>query len=268
MHHIQGGPHGLAHVGFWLAAALCAPAQGALADSAANAPAGSGYASVRAASAAGIDGQAIDEDVVGTSLVDASSRTAHSAGAIDAAARGRYAAQAQAAQVQASDAAPGADTVAPFAAAQVGLLRVAAAAGASWACVDDGTLDRARGGFTRSDGLMVSLGIDRLVSINGDVVAHSRIDIADLGRVSADQARQTSDALSSVKLVQNGAANIYRAADLGAALGGIVVQNSLNDQAIRTETVIESTVNSASLLNALHFQSTLQEALARAAGTR
>ena len=263
MHHIQGGPHGLAHVGFWLAAALCAPAQGALADSAANAPAGSGYASVRAASAAGIDGQAIDEDVVGTSLVDASSRTAHSAGAIDAAARGRYAAQ-----VQASDAAPGAAPLAPLAPAQVGLLRVEAASGASWACVDDGILDGARAGFTRSDGLMVSLGIDRLVSINGDVVAHSRIDIADLGRVSADQARQTSDALSSVKLVQNGAANIYRAADLGAALGGIVVQNSLNDQAIRTETVIESTVNSASLLNALHFQSTLQEALARAAGTR
>ncbi len=136
------------------------------------------------------------------------------------------------------------------------------------AAVDDAALDEARGGFTNGNGLAVSLGIDRLVSINGDVVARTRIDIADLSRISADQARQTSEALSSVKLVQNGDANIYKAGDIGAALGGIIVQNSLSNQLIRTDTVISSTVNSAGLLNALNFQGTLQDALTRAAAPR
>jgi hypothetical protein len=136
------------------------------------------------------------------------------------------------------------------------------------AAVDDAALDEARGGFTNGNGLAVSLGIDRLVSINGDVVARTRIDIADLSRISADQARQTSEALSSVKLVQNGDANIYKAGEIGAALGGIIVQNSLSNQLIRTDTVISSTVNSAGLLNALNFQGTLQDALTRAAAPR
>ena len=134
--------------------------------------------------------------------------------------------------------------------------------------VDDAVLEATRGGFTNGDGLAVSLGIDRLVSINGEMVARTRIDIADLGRISADQARQTSQALSSVKLVHNGDANIYRAGDLGAALGGIVVQNSLSNQQIRTDTLISATVNSAGLLNTLNFQGTLQDALARAATPR
>lgn len=137
---------------------------------------------------------------------------------------------------------------------------------ADWPKADDSVLDAARGGFTNGNGLMVSLGVDRLVSINGDVVAHSRIEIADLGRIDSGQARQTSDALSSVKLVQIGGENIYRAGEMGAALGGVIVQNSLDNQLIRTDTIIHSTVNSAGLLNAINFHGTLHDALARAVG--
>ena len=36
--------------------------------------------------------------------------------------------------------------------------------------VDQETLDAARGGFLTGDGLMVNLGLERLVSINGNVV--------------------------------------------------------------------------------------------------
>lgn len=140
-------------------------------------------------------------------------------------------------------------------------------AGTAWPPVDDTALDAARGGFT-SNGLTVSLGIERLVSINGDVVARTHIDIADLSRIGGEQARQTSEALSSVKLIQNGGANIYRSADSGASMAGVVIQNSLNNQLIRTDTVINSTVNSAGLLNTLNFHSTLQDALNRATGQR
>jgi hypothetical protein len=141
-------------------------------------------------------------------------------------------------------------------------------AASNWARVDDSALDGARGGFTIGNGLTVSLGIDRLVSINGDAVSHTRIDVADLGRIGGEAARQTSEALSSVKLIQNGSANIYNAGESSASMAGLVIQNSLSNQLIRTETVISSTVNSAGLLNALNFQGTLQDAVNHAVSQR
>jgi hypothetical protein len=137
-----------------------------------------------------------------------------------------------------------------------------------WVAVDDAQLATLRGGFTSPSGLTVSLGIERLVSINGDVVARTSFDIADLNRMSEEQARLTRDALSSVKLIQNGGDNIYQAGDSSRVIGGVVIQNTLNDQLIRSETVISSTVNSASLLKSLNFQASLSDALTRAASTR
>ncbi len=133
-----------------------------------------------------------------------------------------------------------------------------------WQPVDASELDAARGGFTLPNGLAMSLGIEKIVSINGDVVARTRIDIADLNRLSSEQAIQTHEALSSVKLIQNGSDNIYQAGESARVLGGVVIQNTLNDQLIRSETVISATVNSGSLLKSLNFQSSLNDALARA----
>jgi hypothetical protein len=137
-----------------------------------------------------------------------------------------------------------------------------------WAPVDEEQLDQMRGGFTVPSGLTVSLGIDRLVSINGDIVSRTSFDIADLNHLSEEQARLTRDALSSVKLIQNGGDNIYQAGDASRVIGGVVIQNTLNDQLIRSETVISSTVNSASLLKTLNFQGSLSDALTRAVSTR
>jgi hypothetical protein len=139
---------------------------------------------------------------------------------------------------------------------------------ADWTPVDEDQLEQMRGGFGDAAGLTVSLGIERLVSINGDVVSRTHIDIADLNRLSAEQVRQTGDALSSVKLIQNGRDNIYEAGESARVAGGVVIQNTLNDQLIRSQTVISSTVNSASLLKSLNFQGTLSDALSRAAGAR
>ncbi|MGZ8288522.1 MAG: hypothetical protein ACXW2U_15990 [Telluria sp.] len=138
--------------------------------------------------------------------------------------------------------------------------------GEGWVPVPASTLDRARGGFTFFSGLEVSLGIERVVSINGNVVSQTTMQITDLSRMSAEQARQTSEALSAVKLIQNGHDNIYTAAMSPQTLGGTVIQNSLNDQLISTHTVIHSSVNSMGLLKALNFQDSLGNALARAAG--
>jgi hypothetical protein len=137
-----------------------------------------------------------------------------------------------------------------------------------WVAVNEDQLDRTRGGFNLPSGLAVSLGIERLVSINGNIVARTSFDIANLNHLSGEQLRQTRDALSSVKLIQNGSDNIYQAGDTSGVIGGVVIQNTLNDQLIQSQTVINSTVNSASLLKTLNFQGSLSDALTRAAGGR
>jgi hypothetical protein len=139
---------------------------------------------------------------------------------------------------------------------------------AGWTPVKEQQLEQTRGGFSTPGGLQVSLGIERLVSINGELVARTRVDISDLNHLTEEQLRQTRDALSSVKLIQNGGDNIYQAGESAHAGGGVVIQNTLNDQLIRNQTVISSTVNSASLLKTINFQGSLSDALARAVGTR
>lgn len=141
-------------------------------------------------------------------------------------------------------------------------------AGTPWQAVDAATLDQARGGFIAPSGLTVALGIDRMVSVNGEVLAQSHIAIADLANISHEEAQQTSVALSSLKLVQHGSDNIYMAPLAQQALAGIVVQNSLDGQLIRADTVISSTVNSMGLLKAINAQASLGDALLHAAGNR
>jgi hypothetical protein len=139
---------------------------------------------------------------------------------------------------------------------------------AGWVPVKDEQLDRMRGGFSTPDGLQVSLGIERLVSINGELVARTRLDISNLNHLTGEHLSQTRDALSTVNLIQNGRDNIYQAVQSAPAGAGVVIQNTLNDQLIRSQTVISSTVNSASLLKAINIQGSVSDALATAAGAR
>jgi hypothetical protein len=134
---------------------------------------------------------------------------------------------------------------------------------AGWTPVSAGVLEGARGGFTLDSGLAVSLGIERLVSINGNVVSRTSFAVADMSRLTAEQAEQTRAALSSVNLVRNGHDTINAGALTANALGGTVIQNSLNDQVIKSATVITAGVNSMGLLKALNFQDSLGEAIAR-----
>jgi hypothetical protein len=137
---------------------------------------------------------------------------------------------------------------------------------AGWAPVAADVLDRTRGGFTLAAGLHVALGIERLVSINGNTVSRNLLQVPDMTRLSQEQARQAGEALASVQLIQNGNGNFYTAAMAPQTLGGTVIQNSLNDQLIRSQTVIHASVDSMGLLKTLNFQGSLGEAIARTAG--
>src|SRR3712207_389084 len=50
--------------------------------------------------------------------------------------------------------------------------------------VDSATLDAARGGFVTREGLIVSMGLERLVSINGNIVEQTRLQIGDVGKLA------------------------------------------------------------------------------------
>jgi hypothetical protein len=49
-------------------------------------------------------------------------------------------------------------------------------------------------------------------------------------------------------------------------MAAVLVQNSLNDQAIRTQTTINTTVANLALLKAVNFESSLRDALNSAVG--
>jgi hypothetical protein len=144
----------------------------------------------------------------------------------------------------------------------------ALAAPAGWVAVEAATLAQARGGFTTPAGLQVSLGIERVVAINGEVQSRTSFQLADIGRLGAEQAAQTRAALSEVKLIQNGSDNIALAALAESTLGGIIIQNSLSDQRIQSRTLINASVNSAGPLMAIHFNGSVSDAIARAASPR
>lgn len=127
---------------------------------------------------------------------------------------------------------------------------------AGWKRIDALTLDRQRGGFDLPSGLTVSLGIERMVSINGQMVAQTSFNIANVASISGDEARMARDAIGGARLVQNGAGNFAGVPNIP----GTYVQNTLNGQTIGTSTVISATVNSASLMKDLNFNAGLRDA--------
>ena len=128
-------------------------------------------------------------------------------------------------------------------------------------------LDDYRGGFVTDNGLAVTLGIERIVTINGNVAERSELNLGDLGRLTNGTTTLSADTVAQVRLIQNGGGTFAVQMD-NNVLGGTVIQNSLNDQLIRNQTIINASVNARGLLQAMNFQSTLANALNTAATGR
>ena len=133
--------------------------------------------------------------------------------------------------------------------------------------VDSATLDEARGGFITPGGLVVTLGFERLVTINGNVVERSAMQLGDIGKLASGQGSISSEALGQLRLIQN--SDVRTLATGGAnLLGGTLIQNTLNDQLINNQTSINATVNTAGMLRALNFGASLNNALTTAIAPR
>lgn len=129
----------------------------------------------------------------------------------------------------------------------------AAQADDDWIPVSAARLDSMRGGFTTPAGLQIAIGVERLVSINGEQVSRTLLSAGMPGQLDAG------------RLIQNGAGNVFTESTMQA--GATVIQNSLNNQIISTQTVITANLNSAALLRDLNFQQSLSTAAIAAAGS-
>lgn len=133
--------------------------------------------------------------------------------------------------------------------------------------VEPASLDNYRGGFTDPNGLAVSLGIDRIVTVNGNVAATSSMNFGDLGSLASGKTTLSAEAANQLNLIQNGGGSFN--VQLGSgAMGGTVIQNSLNNQIINNATIINASVDTRGMLQAMNFQSTLANALNTAATGR
>ena len=109
-------------------------------------------------------------------------------------------------------------------------------------------LDSMRGGFTTTIGgtsFEVSFGIERAIFVNGEPVAAGRLTIPQLG------------------LTQNGPRNTAEARGLQSFMPGsfTVLQNSLDNQALRQMTVINASVKALEAMAASRFGAALNQGI-------
>jgi hypothetical protein len=120
-------------------------------------------------------------------------------------------------------------------------------------------LDALRGGFESSEGLKISIGIERAVFINNELVSTMMLRIPDIADIVARGSAAAELHGSPVSLVQNGPGNTVSQSVLNNLGSGMatIIQNSLDNQAIRGITTINATVTGAASLGLTQTLSSL-----------
>lgn len=137
-----------------------------------------------------------------------------------------------------------------------------------WLAASNRTLDQLRGGFDFGAGLVVSFGISRTVHINDQLVTSTSFQLSDIAKLTPTQAGVLSQQLSTQgQVVQNGPGNTVDPAAITVPLA-TYIQNTLSNQAIRTQTVIQASTNGLGTLRNLNLQATINDAIANAIGNR
>ncbi|MDR6840755.1 hypothetical protein [Pseudoxanthomonas sacheonensis] len=135
--------------------------------------------------------------------------------------------------------------------------------GDEWVPVDPARLADMRGGLLMPSGLSLSFGIERLVYVNGQLVASATLQIPDLGRMTADQASALA-AINEGRVVQIGEGN-----RIGPGAGGnaLVIQNTLDGQDISALTTLNVGVDTLGMLQELNSYDALHNALITSPGS-
>lgn len=127
--------------------------------------------------------------------------------------------------------------------------------GAEWKPVDPARLAGMRGGFVVPSGLVVAFGIERVVSVNGQVVAATALRIPDVARMSADEAAALAT-LRDSQVVHVGAGTL-----VAGGVGGLVIQNAVDGQAISARTSLDVGVNTLPLFRDAQLGATITNAV-------
>jgi hypothetical protein len=131
---------------------------------------------------------------------------------------------------------------------------------AAWPRIDEAALEGQRGGFQTPSGLRVSFGFERTVHVNGELVSTLRVRVADIGRISADEAAQLAT-LGQTQLVRIGGGDAVQ-----AATGGLIIQNVLDGQRIQVQGTLEASSNALGMLQALNTAQTIQASTTASVG--
>ena len=134
--------------------------------------------------------------------------------------------------------------------------------GREWTPIDPGRLDSIRGGFQLPGGPLLAFGIERLVHVNGQLVAQSAVRIPDIANITTEQAQALAE-FNRGLVVQIGEGNHVMS---GAGTGGLVIQNSLDNQRINATTRLDVSVDTLGIYKALNFNDVLVDAQMGALG--
>ncbi|WAC64079.1 hypothetical protein OVA13_04665 [Pseudoxanthomonas sp. SL93] len=134
--------------------------------------------------------------------------------------------------------------------------------GAEWQPVDPARLAQMRGGFQLPSGMMLSFGIERVVYVNGELTARIAVQIPDVRSITDQQAQSLAEFNRGV-VVQVGEGNRF---DPAGIAGGVVIQNTLDNQDINTATRVNVGVDTLGTFQDLNANGALTDALIRAPG--
>lgn len=153
-------------------------------------------------------------------------------------------------------------------------------------------LDAVRGGFDLGEGLQASFGIQRAVYVDGNLVTYLNVTIPDLAHITAQQATSLAAALGTVN-VQVGSGNTFDTsssatgavshvgatvspaaqtnapnnpivtstvipASIAQANAATMIQNTVDNQVIRSLTTLNVSVNALNALRNQNLQQSLQ----------
>lgn len=124
-------------------------------------------------------------------------------------------------------------------------------------------LENLRGGFELPSGLQASFGFERVVYLNGELVATTRVSIPDLSAITPEQA-QALAAAKQTTLLQVGQGNTFDATSMS---GGLVIQNTLDGQDIQVLTTLDIGTNMLGHYQDLNAEAALRDALIAAPGS-
>ena len=138
--------------------------------------------------------------------------------------------------------------------------------------VNEAVLDTMRGGFQRGpDGPFMSFGIERNVFLDGELVSSTVLTIQDMKRYSdlrrfdpfvgrSDTKHFANHPSDTFTLIQSGPGNSLPPNLSALPPFTTVIQNSLDNRTIQTETVINATVEALTWTRSLHLGNALSQA--------